>query len=158
VVEQIQSVCASVDLHTIGRIAHPTDFSIASENALSWAIYLARQYQADLLLLNVVPPPTPIFEIESSLKSGAERTLSVLLGKLETTDIRARGFLLTGNTSIDNQIIRAARLENVDLIIMGTRGRSGLSRLFVGSLSSRVITRAHCPVLVVPSRLSRPEA
>ena len=91
------------------------------------------------------------------MKSKAELALSVLLAKLETANVRARGFLLTGNTSIDGQIIRAASLEHVDLIILGTRGRSGLSRLFVGSVASRVITHAHCPVLVIPSRWSRPE-
>jgi nucleotide-binding universal stress UspA family protein len=149
---------ASVAVHAIRRIAHPTDFSIASRNALTWAIYLARQHQAELLLLNVVPPPTPIFEGESCMKSGAERALSALLARLETIDIAARGFLLTGNSSIDSQIIRAAELEHVDLIIMGTRGRSGLSRLFAGSLASRVVSRAHCPVLVVPGRSSRPDA
>lgn len=149
---------ASVAAHTIRRIAHPTNFSSASGNALTWAIHLVRQYQAELLVLHVVPPPTPIFELESPMKSKAELALSVLLEKLETADVRARGFLLTGNTSIDSQIIRAARLERIDLIIMGTSGRSGLSRLFVGSVASRVITHADCPVLVIPSRRSRPEA
>jgi universal stress protein A len=149
---------ASVAVHVIRRIAHPTDFSIASGKALTWAIDLARQYRADLLLLNVAPPPTPIFEIESPMKAEAERALSMLLAELEAADIRARGFILTGNTSIDSQIIRAAKLEHVDLIIMGTRGRSGLSRLLAGSLASRVIARAHCPVLVVPGRSSRPDA
>jgi nucleotide-binding universal stress UspA family protein len=148
---------ASVTVHTIRRIAHPTDFSTASGNALTWAICLARQYQADLLLLNVVPPPTPIFEVESFMKSEAERALSMLLAKLETVGITARGFLLTGTTSVDSQIIRAAKLEHVDLIIMGTRGRSGLSRLLAGSLASRVIACAHCPVLVVPGGSSRPD-
>jgi nucleotide-binding universal stress UspA family protein len=157
VVGQIQSMSASVTVHTIRRIAHPTDFSIVSGNALTWAICLARQYRADLLLLNVVPPPTPIFEVESFMKSEAERALSVLLTKLETVGITARGFLLTGTTSIDSQIIRAAKLEHVDLIIMGTRGRSGLSRLLAGSLASRVIACAQCPVLVVPGGSSRPD-
>lgn len=147
----------SIAAHTIRRIAHPTDFSSASGNALTWAIHLVQQYQAELLVLHVVPPPTPIFELESPMKSKAELALSVLLAKLETANVRARGFLLTGNTSIDSQIIRAATLEHVDLIILGTRGRSGLSRLFVGSVASRVITHAHCPVLVIPSRWSRPE-
>jgi nucleotide-binding universal stress UspA family protein len=65
------------------------------------------------------------------MKSEAEFALSVLLGKLEPADIKARGFLLTGNNSVDSQIVRAARLEHVDLIIMGSRGRTGLSRLFL---------------------------
>ena len=149
---QLQSIPQEIASHTIRRIAHPTNFSTASENALSWAIQVAHEYHSELLLLHVVPPPTPLFERESPMKSEAELALSALLEKLQKADIKARGFLLTGENSVDGQIVRAARLEHVDLIIMGTRGRTGLSRLLVGSLASRVITRAHCPVLVVPSQ------
>jgi nucleotide-binding universal stress UspA family protein len=149
---KIECISQSVAAHTIRRIAHPTNFSTASENGLSWAIQLAKEYHAELLVLHVVPPPTPLFELESPMKSEAELALSVLLEKLQIADIEARGFLLTGTNSIDSQIVRVASLEHVDLIIMGTRGRTGLSRLFLGSLASRVITRAHCPVLVVPTR------
>jgi nucleotide-binding universal stress UspA family protein len=149
---QLDFIPQSVAAHTICRIAHPTNFSSVSGIGLTWAIQLAQEYQAELLLLHVVPPPTPLFELESPMRSEAELALSVLLGKLQTADIKARGFLLTGKNSIDGQIVRAARLEHVDLIIMGTRGRSGLSRLWGGSLTSRVISHAHCPVLVVPGR------
>jgi nucleotide-binding universal stress UspA family protein len=152
VMQQVQSIRESVAARTIRRIAHPTNFSTESENGLSWAIQLAQEYHAELLVLHVLPPPTPLFELESPMKFEAELALSVLLEKLQIADIKARGFLLTGTNSIDGQIVRAARLEHVDLIIMGTRGRTGLSRLFLGSLASRVITRAQCPVLVIPSR------
>src|SRR5919106_1736759 len=149
---QLDSIPQSVAAHTIRRIAHPIDFSTESKNGLTWAIDLAQEYQAELLLLHVVPPPTPIFELESPMKSEAEFALSVLLAKLEIAGIKARGFLLTGTTSTESQIVRAARLERVDLIIMGTRGRIGISWPFAGSLATRVINRAHCPVLIVPNR------
>lgn len=103
-----------------------------------------------MLLLHVVPPPTPLFEAESPIKSQVELALSLLLGKLKTAEINARGFLLTGTGTTDTQIIRVAKLERVDLIIMDTRGHAVLSWLFGRSLASRVIARAHCPVLVVP--------
>lgn len=148
---QVQPIPQSVTTHTVRRIAHPINFSNMSENGLTWAIRLTHEYQAELLLLHVVPPPTPIFELESPMKSEAEIALSVLLAKLKTAGIEARGFLLTGTSSTESQIVRAARLERIDLIIMGTRRRTGISRLFTGSLASRVISRAHCPVLVVPS-------
>lgn len=149
---QVQAIPQSVAAHAIRRIAHPTNFSTESGNALSWAIKLAGEDEAELLLLHVLPPPTPLFELEPPMKSEAEFALSILLANLEKAGIRARGFLLTDKNSIDSQIVRAARLERVDLIIMGTRGRTGISRLFCGSLACRVITRAHCPVVVVPSR------
>ena len=75
--------------------------------------------------------------------------LSVMLIKLKAFDVVARGLLLMGTGSIDGQVFQAARLEGVDLIVMGTRSRSWISRFLKGSLASRVIARAHCPVLVI---------
>ena len=139
----------------IRSIAYPTNFSHASGWGLTWSIHLAHEYQAELLLLHVVPPLTPIFETESLIRAEAEIALSVLLAQLQTANINARGFLLTGTTSIGDQIVRAARLERVDLIIMGSRARTGIARFFSGSMVSRVLTRAHCPVLVVPLQRRR---
>jgi universal stress protein A len=152
VMQHLESILGSVAAHTIRSIAHPISFSNLSEKGLSWAIHLAQNYDAELLVLHVVPPPTPLFELESPEKCKAELALSVLLAELETATIKARGFLLTGTSSTESQIVRAARLERVDLIIMGSRGRTSMSRLFARSLASRVITHAHCPVLVVPNR------
>ena len=137
--------------HPIRRIAHPTEFSHVSDGGLAWAIGLAQEYQAELLLLHIVPPPTPLFESESAGKIEAEIALSSLLAKVKAADVKARGFLLFGTNSVDSQIVRAARLSRVDLIVMGTHGRRGVSRLLGRSLASKVITRAHCPVLVVRS-------
>jgi nucleotide-binding universal stress UspA family protein len=71
------------------------------------------------------------------------------LNSVELQGVAARGFVLCGTEPIDHQILRAARLEKADLIVMGTNGRTGLSRLFVGNVASRVIARAYCPVLVI---------
>jgi nucleotide-binding universal stress UspA family protein len=136
----------------VSRIAYATNFSETSDHALHWAVQIAEANAADLLLFHVLPPPVPLFEAEPFEKPEAEMSLSVLLTKLHAAGIKAHGFLLTGTNSIDGQIVRAARLERVDLIIMGSHGRTGISRLFSGSLASRVITRAHCPVLIVPGQ------
>ena len=133
----------------VHRIAHPTDLTETSDNALAWAIHLAQANDAELLLLHVIPPPTPIFEAESPFRAQAEYQLSVMLMNLKTRDVVARGLVLMGTGSIDGQVLQAARLEGVDLIVMGTRSRSGISRFLMGSLASRVIARAHCPVLVI---------
>ena len=135
----------------VQRIAHATDLTTISENALAWAATLAKVNTAELLLLHVVPPPTPIFETESPLKTQAEFELSVLLTRLKLNGVNARGFVLCGTKSIDHQILQATRLEKIDLIVMGTEGRKGISRLLVRSVASKVIARAHCPVLVVPA-------
>lgn len=133
----------------IHRIVYPTDFSPASRRALAWAIHLAKRYQADLLLIHVLPPPTPIFETESALRPQLESALSLLLKGIRKQKIKARRLLLKGTDAIDRQIARSARAERADLIVMGTHGRTGIARLLTGSVAERVIARAHCPVLVV---------
>jgi nucleotide-binding universal stress UspA family protein len=143
------SACIS-DL-ALRRIAYTSDSTIACSNGLAWAVQLAREYQAALLLLQPVPPPTPIFEIESAVKSEAELALALLLGKLETVNLKAQAFLLTGTGSVDGQIVRAARRAHVDLLIMGSSSRNWLDRWLSGNLASRVVSRAHCPVLVIPN-------
>jgi nucleotide-binding universal stress UspA family protein len=148
--EEARAVLGSIDADPIRRIAYPINFAKFSKKGLSWAIHFAQEYDAELLLLHVVPPPTPLFEAESPVKSEAELGLALLLGKLKTAQIKTRGFLLTGTATTDTQILRAAKLERVDLIIMETQRHAVLSWLFGRSLASRIIARAHCPVLVVP--------
>jgi nucleotide-binding universal stress UspA family protein len=145
------SVSQSIGTNTIRRVAHPIDFSNPSRNGLSWTIHFAQEYDAEILLLHVIPPPTPLFELEAPIKSVTEIALSVLLAQLETSAIKARGFLLTGTSSTESQILRAAKLEHVDLIVMDAAQRNGLCSLFTRSLASRVMARADCPVVVVPS-------
>jgi nucleotide-binding universal stress UspA family protein len=141
-----------IGTNTIRRIAHPIDFSNVSENGLYWTVHFAQEYDAEILLLHVIPPPTPLFELESPMKSVAQLGLSVLLAELESAAMKARGFLLTGTSSTESQILRAAKLEHADLIVMDTGRRNCLSSFFARSLASRVIARAHCPVVVVPGR------
>jgi nucleotide-binding universal stress UspA family protein len=51
--------------------------------------------------------------------------------------------------SVEGAIVNYAERENVDLIVIGTRGRSGITRMLLGSVASEVVTYAHCPVMVV---------
>lgn len=135
----------------ISRIAYPTDLSETSDEALYWATQVAKASAADLLLVHVLPPPVPLFEAEPFEKPEAERAMSVLLATVKASGISARGLLLTGTDSIGKQIVCAARFENTDLIVMGTRERSRTFRLFIGSsVASNVVAHAECPVLVIP--------
>lgn len=141
-----------IDIH---RIAHPTDLSLNSKNALAWAVRLAKEYEAELLLIHVLPPATPIFEIETALRPQLENALSLLIKGLRNEKINIKRLLLKGTGAIDKQIVRSARIERADLIVMGTQGRMGISKLLIGSVASRVIAKAHCPVLVVRGRSLR---
>jgi nucleotide-binding universal stress UspA family protein len=139
-------------MRSIRRIVHPTDFSPASRKALVWAIRLAKQNRAELVVVHVLPPPVPIFEAESAERPQAEAHLASVVKKLRWVRIKTRRVLLKGKTSVATHIIDCARIFRADLFVMGTRGSTGIARLFKGSVASMVIASAHCPVLVVRAR------
>ena len=139
----------------IRRILHPTDLTENSDNALAAAIGLAKQNHADLLLVHALPPPTPIYEIESSFRPEAEDALAMLLSRVTAIGVKAKRVLIKGSAPVSDNIVRCARFFGADLVVMGTRGRTGISRWLVGSHASRVVARAHCPVVVVRGRSAR---
>ena len=140
------------------RILHPTDFSRASGAAFAEALALARENRAELLLVHVLLPPTPFIgdgyvspktyqDLEAASRRWALRRLGKLLAKARQAKARVKAVLLEGVPY--DQIARAARRKPADLIVMGTHGRTGLSKFFLGSVAERVIPLAPCPVLTV---------
>lgn len=140
------------------RILHPTDFSRASGAAFTRAVSLAKENQAELLLLHVLLPPAPFVEdsfisvkrlqdLEAAVRRGVQRQLAGLLAKAKKSKVRARALVLEGVPYA--QITRAARTKRMDLIVMGTHGRTGISKVLLGSIAARVIPLASCPVLTV---------
>jgi nucleotide-binding universal stress UspA family protein len=143
------------------RILHPTDFSRASSAAFARAVALARADRAQLFLVHVLAPPMPIGgegyvapqiyeDLEASARQYGEKRLAALQAKARKSGARVTGMLLEGVA--DDQIIRAAGRRKADLIVIGTHGRTGLARLFLGSVASRVVAGARCPVLTVRGR------
>ncbi|HMH48903.1 MAG TPA: universal stress protein [Candidatus Acidoferrum sp.] len=139
-------------------ILHPTDFSPASRAAFTHALALARQERAELVLVHVLPTAMPMVgegymspqtfdDLQRSMRAQAQKQLDRLVAKAKTARVRARGLLYEGVAA--DAIARAARSRRAKLIVMGTHGRTGLSRLFMGSVAERVIGTAHCPVLTV---------
>ena len=141
-------------LPVVTRILHPTDLADTSVRALTLAIKLARQNRAELLLAHALPPPTPIFEVESFERSSAEPDLELLVDRLSRQGIRARKILIKGTRSVPGNIAECAKFFGADLIVMGTRSRRGLARFLRGSIAASVVKTAPCPVLVVPNRSS----
>ena len=133
------------------RIAYPTSLSESSDVALHWAIQITKASDADLLLFHVLPPAVPLFEAEPFEKPEAETALSLLLGQVSATGVSATGSLLSGTDSVGKQIARAARLERIDLIVMGTRDRTRTFGFFIGrSVTRSMVAQAECPVLIIP--------
>src|SRR5882672_4240454 len=131
-----------------GAILHPTDFSPASRKAFAHALALARKEGAELLLVHVLPTVMPMVgegymspktfdDLQQSMRAQAQKQLDGLVAKAKVARVRARGVLYEGVAA--DAIARAARAKRAKLIVMGTHGRTGLSRLFMGSVAERVI-------------------
>ena len=130
-----------------------TDFSPASRPALRCATELSAATGATLWIAHVVPsvPRGPVArvyrEMDVFLRSDAERRLRVLTRVAQDRGARPRPLLLRG--APPEAIRRAASAHRVDLLVLGTHGRTGLARFFIGSLAARIIATSACPVLTV---------
>lgn len=143
------------------RILHASDFSPASRRAFDEALALAAANRAELLLVHVVdvviPPledtyvsPRALDRLITATRADAAKRLAALVRKARAAGVTATGELLDGTPR--DAIPRAARRKRADLIVMGTHGRTGLGKLFLGSVAERVAGTAHCPVLTVRGR------
>ncbi len=135
-------------------ILHPTDYSDTSASALQIAADLARLHQATILVLHVAetlgPENVTYGEAVSELEpAGYRRRLEEDLRRQvpAPSGVSIQYLLSEGNPS--REIDRMARKHHADLIVMGTHGRTGLSRLLTGSIAEEVIRTASCPVLVI---------
>lgn len=151
-------------------ILYATDFSPASRPAFSEAVSAARSRRAPLWMINVLPPVVPpeatayipmkMYEdMESVLRRNAEKEMKALVTLARRKGVRARSLLAHGVPH--EEIARAAKSKRAGLLVLGTHGRTGLSRLLLGSVAARVIVGAPCPVLTVqavagPRKLRRP--
>jgi nucleotide-binding universal stress UspA family protein len=141
----------------IRRILYPSDFSSASRPAFTKAIELAKQNRAQVIVAHVLAPILPVADgyvapqmyaqMEAVSRKHGKKQLDALIARAKRAGVRAAGLLLEGVAS--DRIVRAARARHADVIVMGTHGRTGLSRLFLGSVASRVVSQASCPVLTV---------
>ena len=141
------------------RILVATDFSPASTPALEQSLKMARREGALLLIAHAYQEPglaelshapaKAYEEWDRKLREAVERKLRPLVEHAQKEGVEARALLLTGFA--DEAIIEAAEQEGADLIVMGTHGRRGAARLFLGSVAARVISTAPCPVMTVRS-------
>ena len=142
----------------VRRILHPSDFSRASQAAFAKAVELARENRAELRLLHVRSVVVPVMgdgyvsphtyeQLERASRAAAKKQLDRLLARAKKHGIRTKGLLAQGIAH--DEIVRAARGGGADMIVMGTHGRTGLSKFFLGSVAGRVVAQAACPVLTV---------
>ena len=143
----------------IKKILYATDYSKASARALEEAVKLAKQNHAELLVVHVIEP-TPFVageeefgggemyvKLEDLAKQEAQASMTKLLARLKKTKVKAQGLLFKG--SVQDQIVKVAKSKKADMIVIGTHGRTGLSKLIMGSVAGKVVSSANCPVLTV---------
>ena len=142
----------------IRRILHPSDFSRASRPAFAAAVDFAKAHRAELLVVHVLAPTIPMGsggyispklygDLEASARAYGQKELDALVATAKKAGVRAQAMLLDGSAHVG--IARAARSKRADLIVIGTHGRTGLARLFLGSVAGRVVATATCPVMTV---------
>jgi nucleotide-binding universal stress UspA family protein len=138
----------------IRTVLHPTDFSPRSEYAFHLACALARDYGARLILAHAKMPPVVVYGDMGAAPGEPEGYDAVLREKLDRIEpfdpkIPVERYFVQGDPA--GEIVRLAKEHQCDLIVMGTHGRTGLSRLLMGSVAEQVLRKAHCPVLTVKS-------
>jgi nucleotide-binding universal stress UspA family protein len=139
------------------KILFPTDFSDNSLQALPYARAVAETFRAKLCLLHVVEPmrmlmddlaaPTSLIQMEADAEDRGKARLRDLL------DLPARATLEIDERVVRGvpfaEIVRYARDEEVDLIVLATHGLSGIAHLLIGSTAEKVVRKAPCAVLTV---------
>ena len=140
------------------KILYPTDFSTMGQAALDMATSLARDRGAKLLIVHVEEPPMAYgggelyYGIEEPDRKELQRMLSEVVPIDASVGYEHR--LLLGSPA--SAIVHLAEKEGVDMIVMPTHGRTGLSRLLMGSVAEEVVRKAKCPVLTVKAAAVAP--
>ncbi len=138
------------------KILIPTDLSEEARHVLPYAVEFARSYGAKIILVHVVdarwvgPVASAEFpgmvedQIDSS-KTAATQVMEEM--RIELGDLEVETQVLIGSPHVE--IVRYARSEDVDLIILATHGRTGLAHALIGSVAEKVVQMAPCPVLTL---------
>ena len=142
----------------IQRVLAPTDFSDRANAAVRYAVELAAKFDAELILLNIIPDtalvlpdavmptPLPIGDL-GQLTDAAKSGLATVVKSLGLEGHKVRQEVRIGSPAAE--IIAAARDLRADLVCVGTHGRTGLAHMLMGSTAEKVVRESPCPVLTV---------
>ncbi len=134
------------------KLLVPVDGSQSSEEAVKYACSITQKYGSEMTLLCVIPPPI-ILGVEAGiidyrpLEESGHKVLENMKKIVDSAGLRASTRLETGQVA--DTIINVAKEEGTDLIVIGSRGLSGVKRFLLGSVSNSVSHHAPCPVLIV---------
>ncbi len=139
---------------TINSILCPIDFSDASTNAFRYACEFAKAMGSKIIFLNVVEPRPMVADmtlnyipLEEDLAKAATEDLRPLVQEAESKGIAVQADVMIGTPA--ELILSQAAEFNASIIIMGSHGKTGLSRLLMGSVAEAIVRKARIPVLIV---------
>ncbi len=144
---------------TAQHILVPTDFSDDADQALDYAIALAHVLQARLTVLYVFhvsslalgeAPPTVLADTLDAMETNAHQRTQLALARVQQAGLQGDSAIVEGIPF--QMIIETAANRGIDLIVMGTHGRTGLAHALLGSVAEKVVRLASCPVLVTRGR------
>lgn len=141
------------------RILVPIDFSEHAPPVIEWAGMLAEEHGSELVLLHAYHLPVEFQQVEGaylpqdfwqSVKSEAEENLEAHAEALRKRGLNVTVVVREGYpaTVIEDE----AAEQDIDLVVIGTHGLSGLKHLLLGSIAERVVQKAPCPVLTIKLR------
>jgi nucleotide-binding universal stress UspA family protein len=138
------------------RMLVPVDFSDCSLNAFEYGALIAQRSKISMTLLHVLEPVSygldftlPHVAQHESIKTAVTKRLSELASALTAVGLTS-DFLISGGLPVDS-VLNMARAQSIDMIVMGTHGRRGLSHTLFGSVAEAILRRSSCPVLTVRS-------
>ena len=148
----------------IRRVFCPVDFSPISKRALDHATVIARWYEAELVVLHVIPLMPTLFGFPAAIDTAAVAAADADAVIPELTRFAGEATMSSGTRLVvrsgapSAEIVRYAAEEGADLLVLGTHGRTGFEKFMVGSVTEKVLRKAPCPVLSVPPHcLGQPE-
>ncbi len=143
-------------MFAIKKILVPTDFSPSARDAVLYAVDLAKTFGADLVVMHALEPVLayPVYGIETPItipqQDEVRKSIDVQMKKLLENDIkgavRTKTLVREGRAPVE--IVRAAKEEHVDLIVIGSAGYSAFTYALLGSTAEKVARKASCPVLL----------
>ncbi len=141
------------------KILCPVDFSEFTKDVVAYAADISRQYGAELHVLHVIPnltyftpyesflTPENLVAMEKNIQDEVDRDFKEVLSAV---DIDVRKVVRTGVAFVE--IIDYAKTEGIDLIVMGTHGRSGIEHILIGNVAEKVVRKSPCPVMTIRPR------
>jgi len=141
------------------KILIPTDFSKLSKVAVLYAVAIAKKLNAELVLLNVIfidaPPRASVAmkikTIEDAMADNAKQDIIQLINELkkENKSLNVSYEIIRGYP-VEDVVEVYAKHHEIDLVIMGTKGASGLTKVLIGSNAAAVVNKSTIPVIAVP--------